>query len=101
MRRSPGELLDSTLFQLTHVRIKEPQPGENHYAEIGRHIFPKVDVLDCTAQIELRMREKVALELSMIDHTEFVKEAESGGVAFPTLSSIRVLVRKDATEGVS
>ena len=103
-RRSPDELLEPTLFQLNYVRIKEPRPGENHFAAAGTHLFPKADVLDCTGQLELRMREKVALELSMMDNKdEFVADAKSGGVNFPTLCSIRVLVRKEphggATEG--
>ena len=99
LHRSPDELLEPTLFQLNHVRIKEPQPSENHFESTGTRLFPKIDVLDCTAHLELRMREKVALELSMMDQVEFVNEAKSGGINFPTLCSMRVLVRKDATEG--
>ena len=99
--RSPDELLDPTLFQVNNVRIEEPEPGENHYATTGTHLFPKVDVVDCTAQLELRMREKVALELSMMNREEFVNEAKSGGINFPTLRRIRVLVRKDAAGGAT
>ena len=101
LNSSPDELLTPTLFQLNYVRIKEPQPGEDHYASGGTHLFPKADVLDCTGQLELRMREKTALELSMMAREEFVEEAKSGGINFPTLCSIRVLVCKESRAGGS
>ena len=88
-------LHDNTLFQLNHVRIKEPQPGENPLTKKGDRLFPKVDVVDHTAQVELRMREKAALSLSDLDKEEFLRETKSGGINFPVLCSIRVLVRKD------
>ena len=37
----------------------------------------------------------------MMDKDEFVAEAKSGGINFPTLCSIRVLVRKDPQEGAT
>ena len=94
VRRSPEDLHDATLFQLNHVRIKEPQPGESPLTKDGSRLFPKVEAIDHTAQLELRMREKVALLLSEMDQDEFVREVERGGVNFPVLCSIRVLVRK-------
>jgi hypothetical protein len=94
MRRSPEDIHDSTLFQLNYVRIKEPQPGESPLTKGGDRLFPKVDVVDFTAQLELRMREKVALSLSDMDKEEFVREVECGGINFPPLCSARVLVRK-------
>ena len=63
-----------------------------------------MDVVDHTAQLELRMREKVALSLSQMDKDEFANAIEGGNVNFLVLSSVRVLVRKmpagkdDATE---
>ena len=46
------------------------------------------------------MREKVALELAELSKEEFAKEAEKGGINFPVLCSVRVLVRKaQATTG--
>ena len=98
LRCSPDDLREPTLFQLNYVRIKEPQPGENHCTKTGTHLFPKVDVLDCTGQLEVRMREKVALELSMMEREEFIAEAKAGGINFPTLCSVRILVHKEATD---
>ena len=60
--------------------------------------LPKVDVLDCTGQLEVRMREKVALELSMMEREGYIAEAKAGGINFPTLCSVRILVHKEATD---
>ena len=43
------------------------------------------------------MRETAALELSQLnDRDSFCEEARNGGLNFPILASVRVLVRKDA-----
>ena len=100
LRPSHQDSHDATLFQLNHVRILEPRPGESIFTKDGSRLFPKVDIIDYTAQVQLRMREKVALELAELSKEEFAKEAEKGGINFPVLSSVRVLVRKaQATTG--
>ena len=46
------------------------------------------------------MREKVALERAELSKEDFANEAEKGGINFPVISSVRVLVRKaQATTG--
>ena len=42
------------------------------------------------------MREKIALKLADLSKEEFAREAEYGGINFPALSSVRVLVKKAA-----
>ena len=96
LRRSPEDSHDATLFQLNHVRILEPRAGESLFTKDGSRLFPKIDIIDYTAQVELRMREKVALELADLSKEEFAREAECGGINFPVLSSVRVLVKKAA-----
>ena len=93
--REPREgLQDPTLFQLNHVRVQEPSSGETPLTKDGSRLFPKAVCVDHTAQVTLRMREKVALGLSEMDKEEFVREARCGGINFPLLCSVRVLVSR-------
>ena len=59
-----------------------------------QRLFAEVEVIDHTARLELRMREKVALSLCEMEKEEFVREVENGYIHFPVLTSGRVLVRK-------
>ena len=55
-------------------------------------------VQDHSGQVELRMREKAALEFSGMDMREmFCEEVRAVGLNFPILASVRVLVRKNST----
>ena len=84
------------MFQLDHVRILEPRAGGSLFTKDGSRLFPRIEIIDYTAQVELRMREKVVLELADLTKEEFVREARCGGINFPLLSSVRVLVKKAA-----
>ena len=57
LRGSPEDSHDATLFQLNHVRILEPRAGESLSAKDGSRLFSKIDIIDYTAHVELRMRE--------------------------------------------
>ena len=61
---------------------------------MAARLFPKIDIIDYTAQVELRMREEVVPELADLTKEEFVREAECGGINFPLLSSVRVGCRR-------
>ena len=54
----------TTLFQINHARIIEPNVRDNLLTNNGERLFPLVRLVDRTGALELRMREKVALELS-------------------------------------
>ena len=82
------------LFQLNHVRILEPSAGENVLTTDGGRLFPAVTMQDHTGQVEMRMREKAALELGGMDKDDFLREVANGGLNFPVLASVRVNIRK-------
>ena len=85
----------ATLFQINHARIIEPSAGDNLLTNNGERLFPSVRVVDRTGALDLRMREKVALELSgHVSKEGFISEAESAGLNFAILCSVRVLVKK-------
>ena len=92
----------SHLFQLNHVRIIEPAAGATVTTETGGlRLWVPVVIEDYSGQVELRMREKAALEFSGLEScNQFCEEVRIGGLNFPVLASIRVLVRKQtpATE---
>ena len=87
----------SHLFQLNHVRIKEPSMTETVLTTDGSRLFVPVILQDHTGELELRMREKAALELSGVsDRDNFCDEVRTAGLNFPILASVRVAVRKKA-----
>jgi len=96
LRGEPEDSQDANLFQLNHVRILESRAGESLVTKDGNRLFPNIGIIDYTAQVGLRMREKVVLELADLTNEEFVREAECGGINIPLLSSVRVLVKKAA-----
>jgi hypothetical protein len=82
------------LFQMNLVRVIEPAVGDCCLTNDGSRLFVPVTVQDHTAQVELRMREKAALELSGHgDRDAFCEEVRTGGLNFPVLASVRVVVR--------
>ena len=73
------------LFQLNHVRVREPLPNEI-YAGQGSRLFVPVLLQDHTGQMELRMREKAALELSgCVEKAEFQQDTIDSALKFPML----------------
>jgi hypothetical protein len=81
------------VFQINHARIIEPKAGDDYYTK-DKRLFPAVRVMDHTGALELRMREKTALELAGVDTKEdFAELASKGGLNFPLLSSMRISVR--------
>ena len=86
----------SHLFQLNHVRIREPSVGENVLTSDGNRLFVPVRLQDHTGEVELRMREKAALEFSgLSDRDSFCDEVRTAGLNFPILASVRVALRKN------
>jgi len=84
----------SVLFQINHVRVLEPKSGDNVFARETDRLWPNVRVIDSTGTIEIRMREKAALELSGArDATTFAACAAQGALNFPVLCSIRVTMK--------
>jgi len=82
-----------TLFQINHVRIVEPSASDN--LQVDDRLFVPVRLIDRTGAVELRMREKVALELSgLADKDEFIAETTAGALNFCMLHSARILVKK-------
>ena len=87
----------TTLFQINHARIIEPNVRDNLLTNNGERLFPLVRLVDRTGALELRMREKVALDISShISKEGFISEAESGALNFAILCSVRVIVKKSA-----
>ena len=85
----------SHLFQLNHVRIMEPSVAETVLTSDGSRLFVPVTLQDHTGEVELRMREKAALEFSgLSDRNSFCDEVRTAGLNFPILASVRVAVRK-------
>ena len=100
----PGSMDDSSagaaehgahLFQINHCRILEPKNKENILTSNGERLWPNVRVIDSTGSVEMRMRQKTALSLpGVVEVKEFVELAATGALNFPTLCSIRVIMRK-------
>ena len=83
------------LFQLNHVRVREPLPNDDIYAGQGSRLFVPVLLQDHTGQVDLRMREKAALELSGChEKADFKQDTIDSALNFPMLCSVRVLVRE-------
>ena len=90
---------DQTLWQMNHVRVSEPNNSENLLTNNQERLFPKVTVSDRTGSVELRMRDKAALELSGLGtKDDFINEAKIGALNFPILCSLRVNVKRSTAE---
>ena len=90
------ESVDSqeTVFQLNHVRLVKPGPGDQIRTNDGARLFVPARVLDYSGSVVLRMREKAALGVSgELSADVFQVSCEEGHLSYPTLCSIRVLVR--------
>ena len=63
---SGGDAAEKTpaLFQINHARIIEPSSRDNLLTTNQERLVPLARIIDRTGALELRMREKVALELS-------------------------------------
>ena len=107
--RSGVELMESkiggateherTLFQINHVRVIEPSGANSLLTGQPPRLFPPIRLIDGTGAVEVRMCEKVALELSELGtKEEFIAEAADGGLNFAILCSVRILVEKKAQD---
>ena len=105
--RSGVELMESkiggatehqhALFQVNHVRVIEPSGANSLLTGKGARLFPPIRLIDGSGAVEVRMREKVALELSELGtKEEFIAEAADGVLNFAILCSVRILVKKKA-----
>ena len=83
------------LFQINHVRVLEPKGLEKVFTNNGERLWPNVRAIDSTGTVELRMRQKAALNLAGLDDAqEFAQLAAKGALNFPILCSIRVTMRR-------
>ena len=83
------------VFQINLARVIEPKSGEKLLTNDGSRLFPTVRVVDPTGTVELRMREKAALELSgASSKEEFSDLASTGALNFPILTSMRIAAQK-------
>ena len=97
---------DNALFQINHARILEPKTSSNVYTNAGDRLFPEVCVIDQTGAVDLRMRQKAALDISGQSTKEkFATLAAEGAHNFPILCSLRIAIRKsghtDAQYGIN
>ena len=87
------------LFQINHARICEPSGSDNLLTSNQDRLFPLTTVYDRTGRVEVRMREKVALNLSgQASKDEFLNDFSSGELNYPILCSVRVLVKQNSAE---
>ena len=88
------EASPETLYQLNHVRLLKPGPGESTRTNDETRLFVATRVPDYSGSVTLRMREKAALELSGEGSaSEFDKACQESQLSYPIICSIRVLVR--------
>jgi len=88
------EASPETLYQLNHVRLFKPGPGDSVKTNDGTRLFVSTRVLDYSGSVTLRMREKAALELSReVSANDFDVACQQAQLSYPVLCSIRVLVR--------
>jgi hypothetical protein len=86
---------ERALFQINHVRVIEPSGAKSLLTADGARLFPPIHLIDGTGAVEVRMREKTALELSDLNTKEdFMTEAADGALNFAVLCSVRILVKK-------
>ena len=90
-----SEHVEGILFQINHVRVLEPAANEQLLTNDEARLFVPIAMIDRSGTIEVRMREKAALELSSLStKNDFIEEARQGGLNFPILCSVRVHVKK-------
>ena len=91
--RSAAEHESRILLQINHVRLLPPAIGEEVTTKDGSRLFVPVQMMDQSGSVNVRMREKAALEVTgHATKEKFVEASRQGGVCFPILSSVRVLV---------
>ena len=90
-----SEHVEGILFQINHVRIIEPAANDDLLTNDKARLFVPVAMIDRSGTVEVRMREKAALELSCLSSKEeFMEESAQGGLNFPILCSVRVHLKK-------
>ena len=93
---------ERALFQINHVRVIEPSGAKSLLTADGARLFPPIHLIDGTGAVEVRMREKTALELSDLNAKEdFMAEAADGALNFAVLCSVRILVKQNKVQDQS
>ena len=93
-----SEHVEGILFQINHVRVIEPVANDELLTNDKERLFVPVAMVDRSGTVEVRMREKAALELSSLSSKhEFIEESEQGGLNFPILCSVRVHLKKQTS----
>ena len=93
-----SEHVEGILFQINHVRVIEPVATDELLTNDKERLFVPVAMIDRSGTVEVRMREKAALELSSLSSKhEFIEESEQGGLNFPILCSVRVHLKKQTS----
>ena len=90
-----GGASEHGLFQINHARIVEPKGNADVFASGGERLLPSVQVIDTSGALVLKMREKVALELSGLTSAKiFAELASKGSLNFHILCSLRVRLHR-------
>ena len=90
-----SEHIEGILFQINHVRIIEPAANDGVLTNDGARLFVPVAMIDRSGTVEVRMREKAALELSCLtSKEEFIEASMQGGLNCPIVCNARVHLKK-------
>ena len=90
-----SEHVEGVLFQINHVRVIEPAANDQLLTKDQTRLFVSVAMVDRSGTVEVRIREKAALDLSCLSNKEeFLQEAEQRGLNFPILCSVRIHLKK-------
>ena len=99
MRKTQLSSIESTetVWQINWARVEEPSPGAQIHTNNGERIWFQTTVRDCSAQINVYIREKAAMSLSGANSPqEFEQAFQDNNLWFPQMASIK-LVRKPPT----
>ena len=84
---------------MNYVRIMEPAPNDDVFTNDGTRLFVPIAMKDQSGAIDLRTRDKPALEHSSLSNKEeFKEESKQGGLNFPILCSVRVHLKKQKSD---
>ncbi len=93
-----AHLAHDKVFQLNFTEVQPPSSADEILTKDGSRLWMRVQVADFTGKIEVGLREKAALQLAGLDHTDpasketFKALHAADDLRFPMLSSIRVIL---------
>ena len=98
---------DDSLFQLNYVEVETPGPETNIFTKDNRIWIARCTIFDLSGSIVVSIREKAVLSLAGLDPEDDKSRAllreqhAKGELQFPMLSSLRVHLTVEKTEGDS